>query len=226
MIRKVARVQRGLRPNPVPDRVTNGNQSTKSNRSAGLFLSFALRYLTFAVFWSTLPILQAQSGGGYDLTWSTVDGGGQESTGGEFVLRGTVGQADAHEPMTDAGGVYELSGGFWVSCGGCRLFGDLVYPYCADDPVGQPDVDDLTRVVQGFADWSAYPEADLVRPSPPLNSPCDHVLCANDADCQAFFLGDEVPCIGGRCVVVDVDDLSAVVAAFGGTFQCPHPCPP
>ena len=38
----------------------------------------------------------AQSGGGYDLSWSTVDGGGGTfSEGGGYSLGGTVGQPDA-----------------------------------------------------------------------------------------------------------------------------------
>ncbi|HNS51919.1 MAG TPA: hypothetical protein PKO09_12150 [Anaerolineae bacterium] len=58
-----------------------------------------------------VPVL-AQSGGGYDLSWSTVDGGGGTfSTGGVYSLGGTAGQADAGL-MT--GGVYSLGGGFWA----------------------------------------------------------------------------------------------------------------
>ena len=38
----------------------------------------------------------AQTGGGYDLTWSTIDGGGaMSSTGGTFDLSGTIAQPDA-----------------------------------------------------------------------------------------------------------------------------------
>ena len=38
----------------------------------------------------------AQSGGGYDLSWSTVDGGGETfSSGGVYTLGGTAGQPDA-----------------------------------------------------------------------------------------------------------------------------------
>ena len=60
--------------------------------------------------WCTvLPVL-AQSGGGYDLTWSTVDGGGGASSGGAYALGGTIGQPDAGA-MT--GGAYSLVGGFW-----------------------------------------------------------------------------------------------------------------
>jgi len=47
--------------------------------------------------------------GGYDLSRSTIDGGGV-SSGGQYTLRGTVGQPDA---TYSAGGDYELLGGFW-----------------------------------------------------------------------------------------------------------------
>ncbi len=53
----------------------------------------------------------AQSGGGYDLTWNTVDGGGYTwSEGGGYALGGTIGQPDAG---TLSGGGYTLTGGFW-----------------------------------------------------------------------------------------------------------------
>ena len=53
----------------------------------------------------------AQSGGGYDLTWSTVDGGGGTfSTGGDYSLGGTAGQPDAGLLL---GGDFSLAGGFW-----------------------------------------------------------------------------------------------------------------
>ena len=58
----------------------------------------------------TLPVL-AQSGGGYDLSWSTTDGGGGASSGGIFDLTGTIGQPDAG---VIGGGTYTLSGGFWM----------------------------------------------------------------------------------------------------------------
>ncbi len=59
----------------------------------------------------TLPVL-AQSGGNYDLSWSTVDGGGEMSSGGTIILTGTIAQADAG---VMSGGVYTLRGGFWLS---------------------------------------------------------------------------------------------------------------
>ena len=59
---------------------------------------------------AAVPVL-AQSGGGYDLSWSTVDGGGHtQSMGGMYSLAGTAGQPDAG---LMAGGTYTLGGGFW-----------------------------------------------------------------------------------------------------------------
>jgi hypothetical protein len=55
--------------------------------------------------------VHAQSGGGYDLTWNSVDGGGTTlSSGGGYTLGGTAGQPDA---ATWSGGSYTLNGGFW-----------------------------------------------------------------------------------------------------------------
>lgn len=56
-------------------------------------------------------IALGQSDGGYDLSWSTVDGGGYTfSTGGGYTLGGTIGQPDAG---TLQGGDSALGGGFW-----------------------------------------------------------------------------------------------------------------
>jgi hypothetical protein len=53
----------------------------------------------------------AQEGGPYDLSWSTVDGGGYTfSSGGDYELGGTIGQPDTG---CMEGGSYLLCGGFW-----------------------------------------------------------------------------------------------------------------
>ena len=46
----------------------------------------------------------------YEISWSTIDGGGGRSTGGDYALVGTIGQPDAGDMSGDD---FELSGGFW-----------------------------------------------------------------------------------------------------------------
>ena len=53
---------------------------------------------------------RAQSGGGFDLSWFTIDGGGGTSSGGAYTISGTIGQPDAG---LLSGGPYTLLGGFW-----------------------------------------------------------------------------------------------------------------
>jgi hypothetical protein len=62
--------------------------------------------------------VRAQEGGGYDLSWWTVDGGGAKVQGGGFTLVGTTGQPDASATLEGSG--YSLVGGFWAGAGGAR----------------------------------------------------------------------------------------------------------
>jgi len=55
-----------------------------------------------------LPSL-SQGEGPYEISWYTIDGGGGMSSGGPYVLMGTIGQPDAD---WSSGGKYELLGGF------------------------------------------------------------------------------------------------------------------
>jgi hypothetical protein len=48
---------------------------------------------------------------GYQINWWTIDGGGGESAGGDYTLKGTIGQPDTGSAE---GGDYTLAGGFWV----------------------------------------------------------------------------------------------------------------
>lgn len=57
----------------------------------------------------------AQTGGGYDLSWWTIDGGGQAVSGGGYTLIGTVGQPEPGAALT--GGGLALTGGFWPGAG-------------------------------------------------------------------------------------------------------------
>jgi len=62
----------------------------------------------------------------YEISWYTIDGGGGQSSGGPYVLVGTIGQPDA---AYSSGGAYELLGGFWtggpISIGCATCIGDL-----------------------------------------------------------------------------------------------------
>ena len=55
-------------------------------------------------------LIASIASGQYELSWYTIDGGGGQSSGGNFTLTGTIGQPDA---AYSAGGNYELLGGFW-----------------------------------------------------------------------------------------------------------------
>jgi len=56
-------------------------------------------------------IAQAQGGGGYDLSWFSLDGGGGYSSASGYTLGGAIGQPDAGTLCS--GGGYTLVGGFW-----------------------------------------------------------------------------------------------------------------
>jgi hypothetical protein len=70
-------------------------------------LFFALAFLFTAI------ALAQFSGGDFEITRSTLDNGGGVSTGGEFSLTGTIGQADASSRPSSGGG-FSLAGGFWA----------------------------------------------------------------------------------------------------------------
>ena len=57
-------------------------------------------------------VCSAQSGGPFEITRSTIDGGGGRSSGEQFILTGTIAQADASSASM-AGDEFALSGGFW-----------------------------------------------------------------------------------------------------------------
>lgn len=59
----------------------------------------------------SLGVVYGQSGGGYDLSWWSIDGGGGGPIGtGGYALDSVIGQPDASAPL--AAGAYELTGGF------------------------------------------------------------------------------------------------------------------
>lgn len=87
----------------------------------------------------------------YQLSTSTIDGGGGTLTGTVHVLSGTIGQSDASGPMV--GMTYELTGGFWgVPFAGCND-ADLAAPF------GLLDLADVLVFVTAFQ--AGNPTADF-----------------------------------------------------------------
>lgn len=91
---------------------------TRKISSLALCLLISLLVVSFAL---------AQTGGGHDLTWSTVDGGGGAVSGGGYTLMGTVGQPEPGPVLT--GGNFSLFSGFWPAGGVARylIFQPLIF---------------------------------------------------------------------------------------------------
>jgi len=91
---------------------------------------------------------QAQSGGGYDLTWSTIDSGGATfSSGGAYTMGGTIGQHDAGRL---SGPPYTLAGGFWGRvAAGASPTPTPIPPACTGDcdRDGHVTIEDLLAMV-------------------------------------------------------------------------------
>ena len=87
-------------------------KQVKDNSSATNIVRFGMTVLVSGVLllMPTSESALAHSGGDYEISWYTIDGGGGTSTGGAYVLTGTIGQPDAD---WCSGGSYELLGGFW-----------------------------------------------------------------------------------------------------------------
>jgi len=74
------------------------------NRRCRFECTALLLFFAVAIF----PVTRAV--GQYQISWSTIGGGGGVTSGGPYTLTGTIGQPDAGEM---AGGDYEVLGGFW-----------------------------------------------------------------------------------------------------------------
>ncbi len=59
-------------------------------------------------------LASAQTGGTFDLSWSSIDAGGGMSEGGGYQLAGSIGQPDAWTEQA-TGGAFALNGGFMQS---------------------------------------------------------------------------------------------------------------
>ena len=68
---------------------------------ASLIGALLLLSITFAVYAEVAEFV---------INWWSVDGGGERSQGGDYILDGTIGQSDAGAM---SGGGYTLHGGLW-----------------------------------------------------------------------------------------------------------------
>ncbi len=106
-----------------------------SGRAGNRLLTVLLLFMAFI----SLPT--DLSAGQFSIVWSTIDGGGGRSSGGQYVLTGTIGQPDA---AYSSSGNYQVLGGFWP--GG---------PLCF------VDADDLMRFVNVWLDEGSGLPGDL-----------------------------------------------------------------
>ncbi len=76
----------------------------------------------------TVALAAAAPAADLTLSWHSIDGGGvMQSTGGNFVLSGTLGQHDPNDPATAMTGAdFRLVGGFWaVAVPTCGCLSDI-----------------------------------------------------------------------------------------------------
>ncbi len=77
--------------------------------------------ILFALLGIAIFTAQAQTGGGYDLTWNTLEGGGHSAAAdGSYRIDGNFGQVEAGVTLT--GGAFSLTGGFWGGIPAYSLF--------------------------------------------------------------------------------------------------------
>jgi hypothetical protein len=105
----------------------------------------------------------AQTGGPYDLTWSTIDGGGTMwSTGGVYSLGGTIGQPDAGSLAAANLG---CAGGFWSATAASPCYancdGSTIAPIL--------NVNDFVCFQTKFAQGDPYANCDGSTIPPVLN---------------------------------------------------------
>ncbi len=115
----------------------------------------------------------------YDLSWYTIDAGGETfSTGGDFELGGTSGQPDASTTVM-SGGDFELSGGFWpaLTTGPALHPGDLD----CDGDIDFDDIDAFVLALSGQAGYeAAYPDCNW------MNADCNNDGTVDFDDIDAF----------------------------------------
>ncbi len=125
----------------------------------------------------------AQSGGGLDLSWWTLDGGGGMLQGGSYALSGSVGQPDGAGPLT--GGGYALYGGFWSPQAATGVTPTPTPGSGCPDPY-EPNDD--------------YAQAQSISPGSPIQA---YICTDQDADFFKFQV------TAGQRITIDLTDIPA-----------------
>jgi hypothetical protein len=126
-------ISREFRPPLSPPAGRGIRSPSLLEKGAGVRSAALAPLVVLALLVAGVAIVYAQSGGGFDLTWNTLDNGGVTfASGGGYTLGGTAGQPDA---ATWSGGGYTLVGGFWhaASAGAAPGEGKVYLPVIVKD---------------------------------------------------------------------------------------------
>jgi hypothetical protein len=136
----------------------------------------------------SLCLLSPAAADELDLSWYTVDGGGDMwTTGGSLELSGTIGQPDTDGNVTMTGSTLSLTGGFWALPTTPQYqVGDVN----CDGTVNAFDIDPFVLALTDPENYTAaYPGCDI-----------DNADCNGDGVVNAFDIDPFVLCLtGGGC---------------------------
>lgn len=92
----------------------------------------------------------------FDVSWTTIDAGGDASYGGPWQITGTIGQPDA---AAVGGSPIQIAGGFWPGVSNQVLIGDLN----CDGTVNNFDIDPFVFALTDSAAYQAlFPNCDIL----------------------------------------------------------------
>jgi hypothetical protein len=100
----------------------------------------------------------------FGIPWSTVDGGGGFSSGGPWIIRATIGQADAGKSTSAS---FSFSGGFWSQGVDLGCPADLDDGSGTGTRDGAVTVDDLLYFLVAFEDGTSAADLDDDGVNPP-----------------------------------------------------------
>jgi hypothetical protein len=112
----------------------------------------------------------AQSGGAFNLTWSSIEaGGGSFSMGNGYVLGGTIGQPAPGAASSGAG--FQLAGGLWAGIPPAPVPTATASTMGTNTPMGGPTA---TEPPMGTAAMTSPPTPTPTPPRPPCVGDCNH----------------------------------------------------